>query len=167
MNENELIFIPNIDEREYEIKSENDYILLKQREEERKKIQEEYLATIGRDSRLYDVAEILEKLFPLFIDAYRCIDDENFDLLGNYLKEIYDFIENKYNERCSVYAVYVWDIWMIEMYFQNKEIDDIISYIEKAIASIYLFSKEKYKLNLENDLLSEEDFESLKETLLL
>lgn len=167
MNENELIFIPNIDEREYEIKSENDYILLKQREEERKKIQEEYLATIGRDSRLYDVAEILEELFPSFIEAYRCINNENFDLLGNYLKEIYDFIENKYNERCSVYAVYVWDIWMIEMYFQNKEIDDIISYIEKAIASIYLFSKEKYKLNLENDLLSEEDFESLKETLLL
>lgn len=167
MEEKELIFIPNIDEKEYEIKSENDYILLKQREEERKKLQAEYLATIGLDSRLYDVSKILEELFPLFIEAYRYILNENLNLLGDYLKKISDFIEIKYNERCSVYAVYVWDIWMIEMYFQNEEIDDITSYIEKAIASIYLFSKEKYKLNLENDLLSEADFESLKETLLL
>lgn len=167
MNEDELIFIPNINEEEYDNKSEKDHIILKEREEERKKIEAEYLATIGRDTRLYDVAQVIENLFTLFIEAYRGILDENFDLLETNLKEILNIVENKYNERCSAYAVYVWDVWMIEMYFCDKNIDDISSYIEKALASIYEFSKEKYEINLSNDLLSEDDFKSLTETLLL
>ena len=160
-----ILFIPNIDENEYIQKSKQDYLILNERKKEADELEKNYISVAGRDSRLLDVAEILQTLFPLFIHAYKCIIDEELSDLSIYLKEINAYIEANYNERCSVYAVYVWDIWIIEMYFNNKNIDDLTTYIEQSIASIYLFSKNTYKLNIENNLLSNTDMANLTSTI--
>lgn len=165
MNEDELIFIPKINEEEYMKKRDNDFIVLKEREKEAKKREEEYLASIGRDSKLIDVAEIIQDIFPLFIASYDCIINEHFDELQLHLLEIIAYVEKNYNQRCSSYAVYIWDVWMVDMFLENGDLDDITTYIEQGIVSIYEFSNKYYKLNLENDLLSENELEDLSKAI--
>lgn len=176
MDSEDIVFFPDINEEEFELKSKDDIEILKNREE--------IVDSIMRIENLDEFYCVIQEFFKLYLDTYKCLVDENLSLFEvnlNKIKEYsykqYDYIMkyclvNMYNNtnddftykdkknkdkniENNIYKIV--ELLSIEDYFLTKEIDSITYFVENCLYVIYSFLKKYNKLNLENCFLSEEE----------